>query len=245
MRINCATDIGPVRTSNQDSCDCGSFSLQSAWAVVCDGMGGANGGDVASTTAVREIRDIILSEFDGEMTADKIKDMMLRAVEKANQAVYRLSKEREELFGMGTTVVLMIADRGRLYTAHVGDSRAYLCSDHQVRQLTVDHSYVQDLVNLGQITPEEAKTHPQRNIITRVLGVHEQVQCDYQECAFSKGDMAIACSDGLSNYIEEQELLAYMEKYREDGELLTKALIRHAVEQGGSDNITAAVLADT
>ncbi len=245
MRVNCATDIGPVRSSNQDSCDCGSFSPQSAWVIVCDGMGGANGGDVASSTAVRAIREIILSGFDGEMTAEQIKSLMLHAVEEANLAVYRLSKEREELLGMGTTVVLMIASKGRLHTAHVGDSRAYLCSGSQIRQLTVDHSYVQDLVNLGQITPEEAKNHPQRNIITRVLGVHEQVQCDYQECDFSKGDMAVACSDGLSNYIEEPELLSYLKKYEKDGELLTKALIRHAVEQGGSDNITAAVLADT
>ena len=143
---------------------------------------------------------------------------------------------------MGTTVVLLIATKGTLHVAHIGDSRAYLRHEGVLTQITMDHSYVQDLVNFGQITQEEARVHPQRNIITRVLGVHEAVRCDYAAWDFSPGDLALACSDGLSNYMDEDLLDRYMEEYGDAGSTLPKELIRYAVECGGSDNITAAVI---
>lgn len=242
MKADCSTDIGPVRASNQDTCECGLFSPNSAWGIVCDGMGGANGGNVASAVAVEKIRDIIISEFNENMSKENLRAMMLNAVNRANDAVHQLSLEKEELFGMGTTVVLMIATKGLLHVVHVGDSRAYLRNEEGFCQLTMDHSYVQDLVNLGQITQMEARVHPKRNIITKVLGVHEEVQGDYCQVDFSPGDIAIACSDGLSNYMEDDLIAEYIDRYRSNGSLLARQLIQYAAGNGGADNITVAVI---
>lgn len=242
MRVDYATDIGVVRQSNQDFCECGQFSKDSAWAIVCDGMGGANGGNVASSVAVSKMRDIITDGYEENMSRENIKALMLNAAARANDEVYAMAQEKEELRGMGTTVVIMIASKGVLHVVHAGDSRAYLRSKESLTQITMDHSYVQDLVNLGQITREEARIHPQRNIITRVLGVHEVLECDYGAFDFSPGDMAIACSDGLSNYVDEKLLLEYMDKYGKDGKNLANQLIQFAVRSGGADNITVAVI---
>lgn len=242
MRVDYGTDVGAVRESNQDSCECGLFSKDSAWVIVCDGMGGANGGNVASSVAVQKIREFLTAGFDENMSRENIKSLMLNAVSRANDAVYAMSLEQEGLRGMGTTVVLMIASKGLLHVAHAGDSRAYLKNKEGLTQITMDHSYVQDLVNLGQITQEEARSHPQRNIITRVLGVHEELRCDYSFFDFSPGDLALACSDGLSNYVDETLLAEYIEKYGQDGKSLADHLIQYAVKSGGSDNITVAVV---
>lgn len=242
MKVDFSTDIGVVRQSNQDSCECGLFSKDSAWVIVCDGMGGANGGNVASSVAVNKMREILTEGFDENMSSENIRCLMLNATSRANDEVYAMAQEKEGLRGMGTTVVLMIATKGLLHVVHAGDSRAYLKNKDGLTQITVDHSYVQDLVNMGQITQEEARVHPQRNIITRVLGVHQELQCDYGAFDFSPGDSAIACSDGLSNYVDEQTLLEYMEKYSKDGKNLANQLIQYAVRSGGSDNITVAVV---
>ncbi len=242
MRVDFRTDIGAVRQSNQDSCECGLFSPDSAWAIVCDGMGGANGGNVASSVALEKMKELLTTGFDENMSRENIKALMLNALAKANDAVYSMSMKQSNLRGMGTTGVLLIAAKGLLHVAHVGDSRAYLRDKDGLRQITVDHSYVQDLVNLGQITKEEARFHPQRNIITRVLGVHEEVSCDYSVFDFIPGDLALACSDGLSIYVDEAQLSKYIEKYGQDGKALSDELIKFAVKSGGSDNITVAVI---
>ncbi len=244
MRVDYGTDVGAVRESNQDSCECGLFSKDSAWAVVCDGMGGANGGNVASSVAVRKIREFLVAGFNENMSRENLKSLMLNAVSRANDEVYSMSQEQEELRGMGTTVVLLVATKGLLHVVHAGDSRAYLKDKEGLNQITMDHSYVQDLVNLGQITQEEARNHPQRNIITRVLGVHEEINCDYSVFDFSPGDLALACSDGLSNYVDDRLLSEYMQKYGQDGKNLANRLIQYAVESGGSDNVTVAVISN-
>ncbi len=242
MKVDYGTDVGAVRESNQDSCECGLFSKNSAWAIVCDGMGGANGGNVASAVAAQKIKEVLLDGFQEGMTAGNLKSLMHNAISRANDAVYQMSLEKEELRGMGTTVVLMVATQGILYVVHVGDSRAYLKNEDGLTQITMDHSYVQDLVNMGQITQEEARVHPHRNIVTRVLGVHEQVECDYDTFDFFPGDLAIACSDGLSNYLTDETLSEYVGKHGKSGKTLVDKLIRFAVESGGSDNITVAVI---
>ena len=242
MRVDFETDVGAVRSSNQDSCDCGLFSPNSAWVIVCDGMGGANGGNVASAIAVETIREQLLSGYDENLSKPNLKNLMINAINRANEEVHRVSLERPELHGMGTTVVLLVAAKGTLHVAHVGDSRAYQRHGGVLTQITMDHSYVQDVVNFGQITQEEARVHPKRNIITRVLGVHEEVRCDYAAWDFSPGDLALACSDGLSNYMDEDLLDQYMEEYGDAGRTLPRELIQYAVQCGGSDNITAAVI---
>ena len=171
-----------------------------------------------------------------------MKNLMVNAISRANEKVHNTALNQPELHGMGTTVVLLVATKGTLHVAHIGDSRAYLRHNKVLTQITMDHSYVQDLVNFGQITQEEARVHPQRNIITRVLGVHEAVRCDYAAWDFSPGDLALACSDGLSNYMEEELLEEYMERYGKEDHALPNELIQYAVECGGSDNITAAVI---
>lgn len=242
MKVDFLTDIGAVRESNQDACECGLFSPSSAWAIVCDGMGGASGGNVASSIALEKIRDFLTREFNENLNRGSIKALLLNAMREANRAVYETAQEREELRGMGTTGVVMLATKGTLHVAHVGDSRAYLLRQDGLEQITMDHSYVQDLVNIGQLTPEEARVHPKRNIITRVLGVRDEVLCDYSAFDFSPGDLALSCSDGLSNYIEHDTLLRFMKEHRGNGKVLSEKLVRCAVERGGSDNITVAVI---
>ena len=242
MRVDFATDAGPVRKSNQDACRCGSFSDSSAWAVVCDGMGGANGGNVASAIAVDQIEEQLKEKFAGNMSQGNIKSMMINAICRANTAIYEAAREQPELRGMGTTAVVMLADQGRLHVAHVGDSRAYLKNGNGLTQITMDHSYVQDLVNFGQITKEQARTHPRRNIITRVLGVHDTVSADYSVWDFHAGDWALACTDGLTGYMEDGLLEQYMNEYSHSGEALVEKLIQYAVDSGGADNITVAVV---
>ena len=167
---------------------------------------------MASAIAVETIREQLLSGYDENLSKPNLKNLMINAINRANEEVHRVSLERPELHGMGTTVVLLVAAKGTLHVAHVGDSRAYLRHGGVLTQITMDHSYVQDLVNFGQITQEEARVHPKRNIITRVLGVHEEVRCDYAAWDFSPGDLALACSDGLSNYMDEDLLDQYMEQ---------------------------------
>ncbi len=242
MRVDFATDTGTVRASNQDACKCGIFPGGGAWAVVCDGMGGANGGNVASAIAVEQVEGLLLGRFRENMSPGNIKSMIINAVHRANTAIYERASRNAELQGMGTTIVLMLAMGRRLYVAHVGDSRAYLKSSDGIRQLTMDHSYVQDLVNFGQITKAEARTHPRRNIITRVLGVHDDVDVDYAVWDFGEGDVALACTDGLTNYMDEDLLEEYIDKHGGDGEALARELIQFAVDNGGSDNITIAVV---
>ena len=234
MKVDFETDVGAVRSSNQDACDGGLFSKDSAWAVVCDGMGGANGGNVASAMAVESIRRRLLEGFHQDITREGVRCLLLEAVTEANRAVYRRSQEEQELRGMGTTAVVLVASKGTLHVAHVGDSRAYLKNSQGLSQITMDHSYVQDLVNFGQITKEEARVHPRRNIITRVLGVHPQVECDYDSYDFSPGDTALACTDGLTGYMEDGLLDEYLEHYGQNGSALAKKLIQFAVEKGGS-----------
>lgn len=242
MRVDFATDTGMVRCSNQDACKCGVFPDGGAWVVVCDGMGGANGGNVASAIAVESIEGLLKNGYREKMSPGNIKSMIINAIRRANTAIYEKAAQAAELQGMGTTTVVMLAVDNRLYVAHVGDSRAYLKSRNGIRQLTMDHSYVQDLVNFGQITKEEARTHPRRNIITRVLGVHNDVNVDYAVWDFDTGDIALACTDGLTNYMDEDLLEEYIDRHGQDGDALVHELIRFAVDNGGSDNITIAVV---
>ena len=240
MRVDYSTDVGAVRESNQDSCECGLLSKDSAWAVVCDGMGGVNGGNVASDLAVKEIKEFLIAGFEENMSRQNIKSLILNAINRANDAVYAMSLEQEELRGMGTTAVVAVAARGAVHICHVGDSRAYLIREDSIEQLTKDHSLIQQLIDTGTITPEEAKNHPQRNLITRCLGVHSTVESDYSEHPVQPGDIVLLCSDGLTNYLEDGEILEYAKQM--DPSALIRQLVATAMERGGGDNVTIAVI---
>ena len=236
----CKTDTGRKRSMNQDTCRCGMFEDGSAWTVVCDGMGGVRGGNIASELAADAIAEAMTGEYKAEMSGQDIQSMMLGAVYLANERVLQRAEEEPQLRGMGTTVVAAIAANGVLHVVHVGDSRCYLKNSVGIKQITTDHSFVQQLVESGAITLEEARVHPKRNLITRVVGVHEDVECDYGCYNFEPGDLAISCSDGLSNYFERDTLPFFTGNY--EGEALAEKLIDFANDAGGSDNITVALI---
>lgn len=234
------TDVGRMRSNNQDTCRFGVFQDGAAWTVVCDGMGGVNGGNIASSLACNKIVEVFEAEYRSDMDGVSLRAMMNNAIQLGNEAVLQRAQEDPALHGMGTTVVAAIACGGALHVMHVGDSRCYLKNELGVKQITTDHSFVQQLVESGAITAEEARVHPQRNLITRVVGVHENLECDYGCFNFVPGDIAVSCTDGLSNYFESDTLQFFTENYEKDA--LAQELVDFANNQGGSDNITVALI---
>ena len=236
MKIVAKTDIGLTRTSNQDSYAAGELPGSVAWAVVCDGMGGTNGGNLASSTAVKIISERISSSYRQGMSFSSIKNMFMSAIIAANVSVYDMSKENPELSGMGTTVVVAIVANERVYVAHAGDSRAYILTSGNLHQLTKDHSFVQEMVDSGKLTADEAREDPRKNLITRALGVSEDLQIDFCEEDISENDVLLICTDGLTNYVEPDEIY----ELTEDGKFyeFAERLVNRANNNGGGDNIT-------
>lgn len=242
MRITAKTDIGKVRSTNQDSYSAGELPGGVAWAVVCDGMGGANGGNVASSVSVRMISHSIDEGYRNGMRSSSIRNMLESAISGANATVFDMSKNDESLSGMGTTCVAALIADGSVYIAHVGDSRAYIISkEGKLRQLTRDHSIVQDLLETGKITKDEAKNYPGKNIITRAVGVDEQVSVDFCEDDFANGDILLICTDGLTNFVSDEDII----NATSDGKYFEYAerLVELANANGGGDNITVVSIA--
>lgn len=240
MKIVAKTDVGKVRESNQDAYAAGELPDGVAWAVVCDGMGGAAGGNVASTTAVKIISEQITSAYRASMRGKSIKNMLVSAISAANISVYDLGRSNKALSGMGTTVVCAVVTDDVAYIAHAGDSRAYMLTDGSLVQLTKDHSVVQEMVEIGKITESEAKIHPNKNIITRALGVRSEIQVDFYEQPIGKKDVLLLCTDGLTNYVESEEICEITEScsYYEFAE----TLVEKANEHGGGDNVTVVTI---
>lgn len=240
MRIVAKTDIGLKRISNEDSYAAGELPGSVAWAVVCDGMGGATGGNIASSTAVKLISERISSGYHKGMTTNSIKNILISAITAANYTVFELSRENPELTGMGTTVVAAVLVDGVACIAHAGDSRAYLLSDDNLRQLTKDHSFVQEMVDTGRLTEDQAKEDPRKNIITRALGVDEEIRIDFCEEFLDDKDVLLICTDGLTNYVTETEICEITSdcNYYEYAE----QLVNRANDNGGGDNITVVTL---
>ena len=239
MKVDAITDIGLVRKQNEDDVKTG-LVPDGAWAVVCDGMGGAKAGEVASQNAVQAIVDSVTKNYSEGASDNTIKYLLHGALCDANTVIFNLSNAYESLSGMGTTAVVVLVSQGKAHVCHAGDSRAYLLREDQIIRMTKDHSVVQELIDSGTLTEEEAKKHPQRNIITRCLGVRETVEPDYSEYPLEPGDLLLLCSDGLSNYISEEELLEQAKQL--DPASLLQKLVADAKERGGNDNITIAVI---
>ncbi|MBO7690596.1 MAG: Stp1/IreP family PP2C-type Ser/Thr phosphatase [Clostridia bacterium] len=236
MRIIARTDPGKVRSSNQDSYAAGEFRNGVAWAVVCDGMGGSVGGNVASSTAVRSISERITTAYRENMSSSSIRNLLVTAITNANYEIYDMTIANPELAGMGTTVVAAIMDEENIYVAHAGDSRAYVVGKQTIRQLTRDHSVVQKMVENGEITEEEALRHPSKNLITRALGVDENLRVDFTEEPCGEKGMLLICTDGLTNYVSDEDIhKAILEGRHTD---FASALVDLANEHGGGDNIT-------
>lgn len=240
MEVFTKTDIGLVRKENQDSSSYGIISSDCVWAVVCDGMGGAQGGKTASTIAVNHITERIDRDYKEKMSSEELADMLVSAVSGANFAVYKAAIDDPELAGMGTTCELIFVRGDIAHVLHVGDSRAYSIRDGKILQITEDHSLVQEMVRRGELTPDQAMKHPNKNLITRALGVAHDVHIDYIEAEFTEGDVLLICSDGLSNFVSRADMVRTVTESR--GELMIDTLVEIAKRHGGHDNITVTVI---
>lgn len=238
MRLVGKTDIGRSRDENQDTFRSGNLSQTGGWGVVCDGMGGAQNGRLASTVAADCIEEQLYHNLQPDTPKPLVKKVLLAAVEKANAEVFLRSGEGEQL--MGTTAVCAVIIGKVLHLAHVGDSRAYLFENGRLRQLTRDHSMVQEMVDLGTISAAEARRHPEKNVITRALGVEETVEVAYASHDISPGATVLLCTDGLTNMVGGEriaELMAETDFYDLPGDLVREALLA-----GGNDNITVLLM---
>lgn len=242
MKISAKTDVGKVRSNNQDSYAAGDLTSEVSWAVVCDGMGGANGGNIASEAAVRVIKDKLTSGFHIGMNDNSVKHLLISSIEAANITLYSMAKNNEELSGMGTTVVLAVRNSDTLYISNVGDSRIYVVSDSGITQVTTDHSVVQMMIDNGEISPEEAKDHPKKNVITRALGVDSQVRIDYSQETLNENDLILLCTDGLTNFVDDESILEVCRT--EDRYKIADKLVDLANENGGGDNITVVTVSE-
>lgn len=237
MLISAKTDVGLKRASNQDCFDFAKFENGTvAWAVVCDGMGGMAAGNVASAEAARVIANSLNNNLTPKSSPSSINNLLKSSIESANAAIYDMALNDENLRGMGTTIVVVVVVKGVAYFAHVGDSRAYICSCNELSQITTDHSVVQTMVDNGQITADEAKNHPNKNIITRALGIAPYIDVDFAEKELNENDIIILCSDGLTNCVDD-ELIAFSASDN-DFATLADRLVDLANKNGGNDNIT-------
>ncbi len=234
------TDKGKVRHSNQDSFTFRTFSDDCGYAVVCDGMGGANGGETASRLAAESVKRSLDEAVRPNLSERSVRLAFETAIFNANHDVFAASLENPELKGMGTTLALALVLNNTAYIAHIGDSRVYLYSDDKLSCLTRDHSIVQNLVENGQLTPSEALKHPHRNIITRAVGVDEYVNMDFDVLALEDNDILLLCSDGLTNYAGESAIAKILSSQRTED--MPQSLIDEAIKGGGGDNITAVII---
>lgn len=241
MKIVAKTDKGLVRENNQDAYAVGELPGEVAWAVVCDGMGGAAGGNIASALAVKVISDKITSSYNEKMRDSSIKNLLDSAITAANIEVYDMAYSRPDLQGMGTTVVAVVVRDNIAHIAHAGDSRAYIVNSEGVEQITTDHSLVQNLVDRGEITKEEAEHHPNKNVITRALGVDKRIDVDFSEIDLQENETLVLCTDGLSNCVNNAEIAEDIK----DGQYYAFAdrLVKRANKNGGNDNITVVAIA--
>ncbi len=226
-RTACRTDPGRKRRRNEDSYVC-----EPPLFAVADGMGGAQAGEVASGLAAAALR-----EGNGDGSGER---RVAELIQEANRRVWQRANEDAAASGMGTTITVAIVEPGgRVLIGHVGDSRAYLLREGGLEQLTEDHSLVAELVRRGELSPEEAETHPQRSVITRALGTDPDVDVDTFPVEARAGDLFLICSDGLSSMVDDETVQRVLEQHRDDLDAAAKALVAAANRGGGEDNITA------
>lgn len=235
--------VGRVRQVNEDYFACTASSEGRVLAVVADGVGGHQAGEVASRMAVerilKEMRDL-----KADLPLEDQREKLMNALLLANDEVFHYALTHPECSGMGTTVVAALISSQEAITAHIGDSRLYHYSENGLSQWTEDHSFVQELIKRGQITQEEASVHPQRNIVMRALGTEKDILVDLGQFAWKEGDVVLLCSDGLSDKVDQ----SVMEKWlREPISLQAKvdAMVQHALDAGGEDNITLVAVSNT
>ena len=235
------TDPGMIREQNQDDYAIVKLGRDQLLAIVCDGMGGARSGNIASKMAVDTFSDEIRRSIRANMKQDKIDQMMLDAAELANKAVHEQSHTSDEFKGMGTTLVAALFQKDSVTVLNVGDSRAYLFNNDHISQITTDHSLVELMVQRGELTRETAKNHPGKNLITRAIGTESAVECDLFHHPFKKGDSILMCSDGLSNVMSDQEIL-FEVVHGVNKDDCCQRLMKIANYRGAPDNVTVVLV---
>lgn len=240
MKVFAKSDIGKARDMNEDFFYISNDNDYLKLYILADGMGGYNGGEIASRLATASVKGYIESNFDKiEHTKEAIPELIKSAIEYANMVVYEKAKENEELVNMGTTLEVCLIYNNKAFIGHIGDSRIYRIRKDIIRKLTEDHSYVQELVNDGTITKEEAINHPKKNMLMKALGCTPYVEPDVTVKGFLKDDIIVMCSDGLTNMVNEEDIYTII---TQDIKNSSDMLINKANELGGYDNITVVVI---
>lgn len=238
------SNIGRVRQVNEDQCWVGALGGGIAIAVVADGMGGHQAGDVASQTAVDTFRGAFEQHADKDSITEQEGKMLIRqAIAEANETIYAMASRNDRYHNMGTTVVSALMLPGMAVIGHVGDSRAYrIGGGGSIELLTMDHSLVNELVKSGQLSAEEAAHHPRRNVLTRAIGTDPEVEIDVQSIEWHPEDVLLLCSDGLTNMVGEDQIAEVVADPSQELEAKADHLIQLALEGGGDDNITVVLL---
>ena len=235
------TDPGCVRSQNQDAYQMVQLDRGTVLCVVCDGMGGAKSGNVASSLAVDVFVEEIRRTWTSNMDDEKIDRMLEAAVKLTNFTVFDQAQQFEEFNGMGTTLVAALIRNRSATVVNVGDSRAYSVTRDGIRQLTVDHSLVQMMVQRGELTPEQAKTYPGKNFITRAIGTESVVECDLFRLDVERGDSIFLCTDGVTNIVDEQEIL-FEVVHGVNKQYCCQHLLDIAKSRGAPDNVTGVLV---
>ena len=231
------TDPGCVRPQNQDTYLIEVLDKNTLLCVVCDGMGGAKSGNVASTLAADVFVQEVKRTWTPDMDPEKLDQMLRGAVKLANFTVYDQAQQFEEFDGMGTTMVAILVQGKNATVVNVGDSRAYSLDDEGIRQITTDHSLVQMMIRHGELTPEQARSYPGKNLITRAIGTESVVECDVFHRRLTKGECLLLCTDGLSNLLDDQEIL-FEVVHGINKKSSCERLLAIAKNRGAPDNVT-------
>ena len=235
------SDAGCVRRQNQDAYQIEELDRNTLLCVVCDGMGGAKSGNIASSLATEVFVEEVRRTWKPNMDRETMDQMMLSAVKLANFTVYDQAQQFPEFEGMGTTLVALLIQGRKATVANVGDSRCYGLSRRGIHQITRDHSLVQMMVDRGDLSPEMAKTYPGKNFITRAVGTESTVECDIFHQDVSRGDYFLLCSDGLSNMMDDQEIL-FEVVHGVNKQHCCKRLLAIAKNRGAPDNVTSVLV---
>lgn len=224
MRVGVRTDVGKVRSNNEDA-----YCVTPRLLAVADGMGGIQGGEVASRIAIDLVRDYPFLEKD-------LSEGLGNAIRLANKQIFQAALQKK-MEGMGTTLTTALIEGERAYVGHVGDSRLYLIRDGQIRQITADHSLVGEMVRNGSLSPDQAQQHPHRHLLTRALGTGDEVEVDLLSLDLTLDDVLLLCTDGLTSVATDHEILDTVLK-SEDPQRAAESLVNLANQKGGPDNIT-------
>lgn len=236
MIFGASSDIGKVRKENEDSFYIPAQNDNVNLFLIADGIGGQGHGKLASMMTIDEIVKYIIKNNDNEIEKEKL---LRNSVDYANGCVKRFSEENTQFSGMGTTLVAMLIDNGEAYVANAGDSRCYIIRNEIISQITIDNSYVQYLLQKGAITVEEAQRHPQRNLITKAIGMLDDVDVDIDCVKLYPRDILLLCTDGLTTMLSDEDILHIILKKNGNMQSIAEDLVKKAKENGGTDNITA------